>query len=42
MLGAAVFAREYMCEFLDCGAGVFNRDLVEAALDDGVEPLDLL
>ena len=24
------------------GAAVFNRDLVEAALDDGVEPLELL
>ena len=42
VLGAAVFAREYMCEFLDCGAGVFNRDLVEAALDDCVEPLEMV
>lgn len=39
VLGAAVFAREYLCEFLDGGGGVFDRALVEAALDDTIEPL---
>ena len=33
------FQQEYMGEFVDNGAGVFGRDLVEAALDRGVEPL---
>ncbi len=40
VLGAAVFEREYMCGFMDGGAGVFDRGLVEAALDENVKPLD--
>ncbi len=40
-LGEDVFRREYLCEFLDRGTEVFDRDLVEAAFDDEVEPLDL-
>jgi hypothetical protein len=31
--------QEYLCEFVDSGSGVFDRDLVEAALDDDVLPL---
>jgi phage FluMu gp28-like protein len=31
------FAQEYMCEFVGRGLNLFDRELVEAALDDGVE-----
>jgi hypothetical protein len=30
-----------MTEFVDNGAAVFGRDLVESAVDDGFGPLDL-
>lgn len=40
-LGAAWFAQEYLCEFVDCGATMFDRDVVERALRDDVLPLDL-
>jgi Terminase large subunit, T4likevirus-type, N-terminal len=33
------FRQEYMGEFVDSGAGIFGRDLVEAALDEDVEIL---
>ena len=33
-MGAAWFEQEYMCGFVDNG-----RDVVEAALDDGIVPL---
>ena len=39
VMGALGFRQEYLGEFVDCGAGVFERGLVEAALDDSVEPL---
>jgi hypothetical protein len=39
-LGAMWFRQEYLCEFMDSGAGVFDRDLVEAALDDDLEPME--
>ena len=38
-MGASWFGQEYMAEFVDNGSTVFGRDLVEAALDDDVEPL---
>ncbi len=38
-MGAAWFEQEYMCGFVDNGMSVFGRDAVEAALDDGIEPL---
>ena len=38
-MGAAWFGQEYMTEFIDNGAAVFGRDVVEDALDDEVEPL---
>jgi hypothetical protein len=38
-LGAIWFQQEYMGEFIDNGSAVFGRDLVEAALDESVEPL---
>jgi hypothetical protein len=40
-LGAAWFAQEYGCSFLDNGACMFGWDLLEAALIDGVKPLDV-
>jgi hypothetical protein len=39
-LGALWFQQEYMCEFVDSGSGVFDRDLVESALDDDLEPME--
>jgi hypothetical protein len=39
-MGALSFRQEYLGEFVDCGGGVFERGLVEAALNDGVEPLE--
>jgi hypothetical protein len=39
LMGAAAFRQEYLGEFIDCGNSVFGRDLVEAALDDNIEPL---
>ena len=35
------FPMEYMCEFMEDGNSVFNRDLVEKALDSGVKPLNV-
>jgi len=35
-LGEKWFAQEYLCEFVDAGGGIFGRDLVEGALDEGV------
>jgi hypothetical protein len=39
--GSTSFRQEYLCEFLDDGSQMFNRDLVRAALSDNIEPLDL-
>jgi hypothetical protein len=38
-MGDAWVRQEYLCEFVDSGGSVFDRDLVEAALSDDVEPL---
>ena len=35
------FEREYMCTFVDTGAGTFDRDMVEAALDWDLPTLGL-
>ena len=40
-LGNAWFRQEYLCEFVDNGCGLFERDMVEAALDDELEPWEL-
>jgi hypothetical protein len=40
-LGALWFRQEYCCEFVDNGASVFGRDLVEGAMDDDLEQLHL-
>jgi hypothetical protein len=39
-MGDASYRQEYMCEFLDNGRQMFNRDLVRGALRD-VKPLEL-
>jgi hypothetical protein len=38
-MGAMWFAQEFLCEFVDGGGSVFNRDLLENALTDDVKPL---
>jgi hypothetical protein len=40
-VGPLWFAQEYMGEFVDSGAAVFGRDLVDRAVDDGFEVLDV-
>jgi hypothetical protein len=39
VMGKAWFQQEHMCEFVDGTVGVFDRAVVERALDDDVEPL---
>jgi hypothetical protein len=41
VMGADKFRREHMCEFVGRGFGVFDRDLVEAILDDDVDVLEV-
>jgi hypothetical protein len=38
-MGSPVFEQEYMCAFVENGAALFGRHVVEAAMDDEVEPL---
>jgi len=40
-MSADKFRQEYACEFIGPGAGLFDRDLVEAILDNAVLPLGL-
>jgi len=40
-LGPVWFPREFMCEFMDSGSGVFERELIEAALDYSIAVLDV-
>jgi hypothetical protein len=40
-MGMESFRQEHMCEFVGSGMGVFDRDVVEAALDDGVPGLEV-
>jgi hypothetical protein len=40
-MGEAWFRQEYLCEFVDEVTGVFERDLLEQALSDDFEPLQL-
>jgi hypothetical protein len=35
------FRREYLCEFLDDGDEIFDRDLLGRAMDDEVKQLDI-
>ena len=39
VLGDLWFRQEYLCEFVDSVNGVFDRDLIEAAMTDEVKPL---
>jgi hypothetical protein len=39
--GEDLYRREYLCEFLDDGGEVFDRNLLEAAIDDELKPLNL-
>ena len=38
-IGAAWVKREYFCVFVDSGANVFDRQLVEDAVSEDVAPL---
>jgi hypothetical protein len=38
-MGMDSFRQEHMCEFVGSGMGAFDRDLIDAALDDDVEPI---
>jgi hypothetical protein len=40
-MGAVWFRQEYLCEFVESEGGVFNRELIEAALDEELEALDV-
>jgi hypothetical protein len=40
-MGDAWFRQEYLCQFVESNGGVFDRDLVEAALDEELEALDV-
>jgi len=40
-LGEQWFRQEYECEFVDGTSGLFGLDMVEAAIREDVEPLDL-
>lgn len=39
VMGSESFRQEHLREFTGSGMGAFERDLVEAALDDDVEPI---
>ena len=39
-MGERWFRQEYLCEFEDAVSGVFDRELVERAITDDVEPLE--
>jgi Terminase large subunit, T4likevirus-type, N-terminal len=41
VMGLESFRQEHMCEFVGGGLGVFDRDIVESALDETVEGLDV-
>ncbi|MCU1263597.1 MAG: hypothetical protein JWO80_6482 [Bryobacterales bacterium] len=40
-MGPAWFRQEYLCEFVDNGAQLFDRGVVEGAIDWELEPLDV-
>ena len=39
MLGERWFRQEYLCEFVDVNNSLFDRELLESAVDDSVAPL---
>jgi hypothetical protein len=40
-MGERWFRQEYLCEFEDSVSGVFDRELMERAVREGVRPLEL-
>jgi phage FluMu gp28-like protein len=40
-MGMAWFRQEYLCEFVDSGAAMVDRGMVERALREDVLPLEL-
>ena len=38
-MGDRWFRQEYLCEFVDVNDSLFSRELLEAAVDDSIEPL---
>ncbi len=40
-MGEDIFRREYLCEFLDSGTEVFDRELLAGAVDDEVRQLEI-
>jgi hypothetical protein len=38
--GALWFRQEYLCEFVESGGGMFDRDVVEGAIDNRISPLE--
>ena len=40
-LGEDWVRQEYLCEFVDVEGTVFQREIVEAAFDDEVAPMDV-
>jgi hypothetical protein len=41
VMGPVFFGQEFLCDFVDCDGSLFDRDLIEAALDESLEPIDL-
>jgi hypothetical protein len=41
VMGDAWFRQEHLCEFVESGTGVFDRGIVERALDPELEPLNV-
>jgi hypothetical protein len=40
VLGPLWFRQEYLCEFVDSGGAMFDRDVVEGALDGDISPVE--
>jgi hypothetical protein len=40
VLGPLWFRQEFLCEFVDNGATMFDRELVEGALDESISPVE--
>lgn len=40
LLGDLAFRREYLCEFVAPGIQVFDRELLDSAFDDGLQPFN--
>jgi hypothetical protein len=40
-MGERWFRQEYLCEFVDVMSCVFDRDIIESAMTDEIEPLQI-